>query len=458
MARCDSKSFVIRTDQIAKLQNQDFIMIDILDDLASCAKINTRTANEATVASSNIGELFFNAANVPEDAFGCSKNKCYNTGCLQGSVTAAAQPAVFPGIRKTVDATLYAAGLITAYVYLPAGAEKTVTLKIADYTASDMTNCDEYSVEITPELGEGFYPIVFDLGSAPTTTTGEGWTPSQLGVTMQIEIEGAAAEDIVGISSLAFYESIEDLQIDNVVIVTCVDTFGDNQSFDVIEGACSTSEYDPNSGSMTGTVTANKVSSNFYLLNPVAYKDEMQTIGVPAVVTRMVTEETIGGTKYGVIQLSDMIEDDCGFVYIQTPGCANNSTELVRVSSPVPVKLDGTQFQILSTASGVKNLGKILVGEDWIGQELNVIYRKSTDADVITIGNEFKQYNVRAIAPLRKKDGSIEYHLYENMFITTSANNISRTDETQIEIQFTASADENGIRKRVIRPREQFVY
>lgn len=454
MAKCSSESFTFRLDQVGKLKNEDIVLIDILDDLSSCAKINTRTAGTTGTALTG---LYYNAANVPEDAFGCSKNKCYNTGTLQGTATGTS--VTFPEIQKTMDATLYAAGLMTGYVLLPESESAlTVSVTIADYYDSEFTNTDTYSVSITPELGAGLYPFVVDLGTEPTSTAGNGWTPSTLGIRLKVTVATVKADDAVGISSFAFYESIEDLQIDKTVIVSCIDSIGDSQSFDVVEGACSTSEYDPNSGSMTGTITANKVSANFWLLNPTASLEDTDTVGVPSIVTRTVTSETINGTEYGVIQLSDMVEDECGFVYIQTPGCANNASELTRVSSPQPVAIDATQYQILSTASGLDNLGKILVSKDWIGQELNIVYRKAVDAEVIVVKDEFKSYHVRMIAPLNKKDGSTEYHIYENVFLTSSANNISRSSETTVELQFNVAADENGVRKRIARPTEKYVY
>lgn len=454
MAKCSSESFTFRLDQVGKLKNEDIVLIDILDDLSSCAKINTRTAG---TTGEGLTGLFYNAANVPEDAFGCSKNKCYNTGTLQG--TASATTVTFPEIQKTMDATLYTAGLMTGYVLLPeASGALTVSVEIADYYDSSFANTDTYAVSIKPELGAGLYPFVVDLGTEPTSTKGNGWTPSTLGIRVKVTVATVKSGDVVGISSFAFYESIEDLQIDKTVIVSCIDSIGDSQSFDVVEGACSTSEYDPNSGSMTGTITANKVSGNFWLLNPTAYLEDVDTVGVPSIVTRTVTAETINGTEYGVIQLSDMVEDECGFIYIQTPGCANNASELVRVSSPQPVALDATQYQVLSTASGLDNLGKILVSKDWVGQELNIVYRKAVDAEVIVVKDEFKSYHVRMIAPLNKKDGSTEYHIYENVFLTSNANNISRSSETTVELQFNVAADENGVRKRIARPTEKYVY
>lgn len=455
MAKCDSKGFVVRLDQVGKLKNDDLIAISILDDLASCAKIDTRTITKASNA--NLTSGYYNAANVPEDEFGCSKNKCYNTGTFQGTVTAAGTAVTFGDFKKTMDATLYAAGIVTAYVLLPEG-DHQVSLTLADYTAADYTNASTSTVTVhATKSGTGsvLYPVKFDL--TEFTNTGDGWTPSTVGVLAKVTIDGTNLKtgDFVGVSSIAFYESLEDLELNKTVLVSCIDTWGDSQSFDVVEGACSTSEFDPNSGSMTATITANKWSENLKYANPALHKTDEAEFGVLHVVTRTVQAGTGELADYGYVQLSDMVEGDCGFVYIQTPGCAGNSSELTRVSAPVPVidgTTDGDKFQVLTTSyNGDASLGQIIVGKDWIGQELNIIYRQKKTAEVYTITNEFRDFHVNILAPLRKKDGTVEWHLYENAFMTTHANNISRSDETTIELQFTIAADENGVRKKIAK-------
>ena len=223
----------------------------------------------------------------------------------------------------------------------------------------------------------------------------------------------------------------------------------------MIEGACSTSEYDPNSGSMTGSITANKISEGERYLNPTLRKSDENEFGIIKVVTRKVTEGEGELAGFGILQISDIIEGDCGGMYIQTPGCANNSSELQRVSAPVPVinpVTDSTKYQVLTSSyNGDESLGMLLVGKDWIGQELNIIYRKKVEAEVYEVSNEFRDFHVNILAPLRKKDGSVEWHYYENAFLTAKANNISRSDETTYELQFTLAADENGIRKKIAK-------
>lgn len=457
MAKCDSKGFVVRLDQVGKLKSDDLIALSVLDNLASCAKIDTRTINTnngATVSGLADG-YFYNAANVPEDAFGCSKNKCYNTGTFQGVVPDPVAEVVIGDFKKTMDATLYATGIVTAYLLLPEGDHK-VTLDIASYTANAWDNYDSFETTVHATKGNTLYPVRFDLTDV-VASEGNGWIVNQIGTKLRFKVDSAnlKVDDLVGVSSIAFYESTEDLQINSTVLVSCIDTWGDSQSFDVIEGACSTSEYDPNSGTMTASITANKISENGRFLNPTMYKSDEDEFGVLNIVTRKVVAGDGELAEYGVIQLSDIIEGDCGFMYIQTPGCANNSSELTRVSSPVPIidpATDSTKFQVLtSDYNGDESLGKILVGKDWIGQELNIIYRKKVTAEVYEVRNEFREFHVNILAPLRKKDGTVEYHYYENAFLTTHANNISRSDETTIELQFTIAADENGIRKKIAK-------
>ena len=187
MAKCDSKGFVVRLDQVGKLKNDDLIAISILDDLASCAKIDTRTITKDSNA--NLTSGYYNAANVPEDEFGCSKNKCYNTGTFQGTVTAAETAVTFGDFKKTMDATLYAAGIVTAYVLLPQG-DHQVSLTLADYTAAGYTDSSTSTVTVhATKSGTGsvLYPVKFDL--TEFTNTGDGWTPSTVGVLAKVTIE-----------------------------------------------------------------------------------------------------------------------------------------------------------------------------------------------------------------------------------------------------------------------------
>lgn len=454
MAKCETTGFTLKAEQIGKLKNEDIIAISVLDDLASCAKIDARTIKAATT---NLTSAYYNAANVPDDMFGCSKNSCYNTGTYQGVVTSADADVVIGDFYKTVDATLYATGIITAYFYLPEGTH-TVSMDVAGYTEAGWTNYERYTQTVYATQGDTLYPVKFDLTEVDNAVGG-GWTPNQIGVKLRFTVKSGSLESesgeetIVGISSIAFYEGLEDLELNRTILATCIDTWGDSQSFDVIEGACATSEYDPNSGTMTASVTLNKYTENLRFLNPTLYKSDDTEFGSLKNVTRTVVAGTGDLEGYGVVQLSDMLEG-CGFVYAQTPGCANNSSELVRVNSPVPTiaPTDSTLFQVLTTAyKGDESLGLILVGKDWIGQDLNFTYRKKVSAEVWEVTNEFRDFHANILAPLRKKSGEIEWHYYENAFVTTMNTNISRSDETSVELQFTIAADENGVRKKIAK-------
>lgn len=158
MAKCDSKGFVIRQDQMGKLKNDDMIAISVLDSLASCAKIDTR--NNTAASNANLKGAFYNAANTPVDAFGCSKNTCYNTGTYQGAVVAKAAVTI-GDFKKTFDTTLYATGIITAYVLLPDGDHK-VTINLTDYAEGGWANFDALSKTVHATKGGNgsyLYPV-----------------------------------------------------------------------------------------------------------------------------------------------------------------------------------------------------------------------------------------------------------------------------------------------------------
>lgn len=462
MAKCDSQGFVVRLEQMGKLKDQDLIYVSVTDNLASCAKIDARTISKDGVVNLEAGKMLYNAANVPEDEFGCSKNKCANTGTFQGPVdtegVGEGKEVIIGDFYKKMDGNLYLAGMVTAYILLPDGDHK-VSLEITNYQEAAWANSNTINKIVHATKGNGgsaLYPVVFDLADL-SEVKGTGWTNGTVGTKLRVHIAGdnLEAKNLVGVSSFAFYESTEDLEINKVIVLGCIDTAGDSQDFDVIEGACSQSEYNSNSGSATASFSVNKWSKNFEYLNPTWHTTDETMFGIPHIVTRKVLEGTGDLAGYGYIQLSDMIDGDCGFTYIQTPGCANNSSELTRVSSPVPVELGPDKFQILSTSfNGTENMGTILVDPQWIGQELNVIYRQEREAEISQVTNEFRDFRVNIIVPFRMKNGEKVYHYYENAFMTTNAHNISRQDESARDVSFNVAADENGVRYKIVRPRD----
>ena len=457
MANCKSTGFNIPLEQMGKLKDQDIIFVNVNEQLSSCARIDARTIDTAGVTNLADGAAY-NSANVPRDEFGCSKNKCANTGTFQGEVATANENVVIGDFRKTMDGNLYLFGIVTAYIMLPDG-DHTVTLDIADYTDTDWTNYSTSTYVVHARnggTGSANYPAVFDL-AAPTKTTGSGWTGGSVGTKVRITIDGTnlKANDRVGVSSFAFYESSEDLETNKVIALGCINTAGNSQTFDVIEGQCSESEYNTNSGSDTLSLTINKWSKNFEYLNPTYHTSEEDTFGFPYVVTRTVQAGTGELAGWGVIQLSDMDMSSCGYVYINTPGCVNNATELTRISSPVPIKFgtaDGNKFQVLTTSyNGVENMGTILVAPEWIGADLNIIYRQLRSAEVAYVNNEFREYNVSLMVPFRQKDKTLVWHYYENAFLTVDNYNISRTDDSTRDVTFTIATDENGVKYKIVR-------
>lgn len=460
MAGCKLDPFTFKTKQIGVIKKSDFVVVEINEDLNSCAKINARTIDTSGI--SNLETPYYNAAHTPADAFGCSKNKCYNTGTFQGLVAEAgvgAEGGVTIGdFKKTMDATLYAVGLLTMYMYLPEGEHK-ISVDIADYTEAGWVNYETYSKTVNATKGDYLYPVAVNLTDAPEVE-GNGWTPSTIGVKIRVRIDGTnlAKTDYVGVSSFAFYETVEALQNKRVAILSCLQNIGDNQSIDVVENNCATARPDPNSGSTTVTLTANKVSSNIEYANPFAHDEDTDMVWTPEAVSRTVNAGTGVLEGYGVIQLSDMSETGCGPVYVQTPGCANDTSELRAVSSPVPIisaETDTDKFQVLtSDFNGDASRGVILVAKEWIGQTLDIVYPREVAGTSMAVTNDIRDLKVRIYAPFRNADGTIEYHVYENALLTANAHSFTTSAGENRQFTFQVAADENGVRYRTVKSLE----
>ena len=122
MARCNN-DLLLKKIGIKTLGENTEIDFRIRKDLADCRKINAKDY----VKLSEGANVTFNRYRKPENRFECMRKGCVNTGLL---MTSAANTAVTYLAR--FDATEFAAGVITFYVYPNGTAPVTVTVSISD--------------------------------------------------------------------------------------------------------------------------------------------------------------------------------------------------------------------------------------------------------------------------------------------------------------------------------------
>lgn len=250
MAKCGN-DVLMKKVSVEKLSKTDEIEFRIRRDLPDCKKINTKNTVSGTGAYNNYAK--------PINRFECRREGCVNTGTL----SVAAGTAVT--YRAPFDAIEWSSGVVTFYAQTSSAA--TVTVTIGDDAA--LTNADVYTVNITADMitDDGYAPVFIDLSQPPSSTAGNGWTPSANGA--YISLESSAA---VGYSSIAVFDSIEDFELMDVVKVSCLSSVGGTYDVELVESVCQDAQLNDEVTSLTFPLTGRQVTSNYWLLNPMLGK------------------------------------------------------------------------------------------------------------------------------------------------------------------------------------------
>ena len=179
----------------------------VLTDLPDCRKINVK--NFESIESNYKRNEF----KKPVNQFECERQGCVNSGTLY--LEEAGMTVTYKG---QFDSKEVAAGLMTFYA-IPDGASSKIQIELSN--DANFVNCDVYEVTVnSTEAGaDGFVPIVVDFTKAPTAEIGSGWTGAESALYVRFcGIEGKKAT----ISSIAFYESVEDFEVNDVVKIGCL--------------------------------------------------------------------------------------------------------------------------------------------------------------------------------------------------------------------------------------------
>lgn len=427
MGRCNNDALLRKITKKPIDKNLTEVDMMLYGQLPDCRRIDTRH-----FVSAGTGYTY-NKFDKPENRFECLRNGCVNTGTL--TLGSASDKLV---VRTLEDATEWASGVITFYVK----GTGTVTVEVSD--DETFTNADKYTVTVASVLDDGFSPVVVDLSQAPTEV-GDGWTPSTNGA--YIRLSGSAK---MGFSSVGIFDSIADFALNDVVKLGCLSNIGGTYDISALERACAEAMYDPSGvSSFSQTITARRVSGNYWKLNALNSKGEA------AEGFEMVTKEfTIAsGGDYGVVTLNDFFEDECGGVAIQmSRDCSVVDSALKQISIPVPVALDEDQFQIIHLAEGVE----IHFNASLVGEKASISYPKTVNVEEY-VGNtdNLNTVKVRMSYPVIIEDGPDkcikEVHVFDHVLVTSFPANITEADtEFSFTVQIYADADGNFYKVRRI--------
>lgn len=425
MARCNLDA-LLDTIGEKKLTKQEEVTFTTHRDLPDCRKINTKNFVEVS------GEYTWNKYDRPANRFECMRTGCANSGTL--NMAAANETALY---HAAYDATEFAAGVLTLYVKL-AGATYpvAVTVKISDEKA--LTNADVYKVSIKEAdvTEDGFAPVFIDLSSKPASTEGDGWKASTSGAYIQL-----SADKIIGYSSISIFESIFDFEINDTVKVTCLSEVGGSFDVDALEATCLQAGYDDSVSSFDYTITGNKVSPNYWILNPMMGKGDRTEGYFPNTVEKTVASFNNGA--YGYVRLPDVYQDECGYFAVEiVDECNITDAYLAQLSIPVLANVDEGHYQIIRNEDGTTD---IIVNKVLIGKSIRIAYPQAVDIEDEMVANADNLNSVRTkmTVPRTTTDGVRYLLVFENVLITSFPATIN-TEETQFSFSISIQRDKNG--------------
>lgn len=440
MARCNDIYF--NKVSKAKYDPSTEISINLLSDLASCKRINTKN-----FYATNDSNAVYRKYDRPDNFFECRKNGCVNSGTLYADKTGAAFVYHLP-----YDATQFAAGIVTFYV--KASRELVGALEnedpnkfILDVTISEMAdfeNADTYTVtyDTGSAFADGYIPVVIDLTATPTKTAGNGWNPATTGAYLKIA-ENENSDTGIAISSIAIFDSIEDFEINDVIKISCVSEITNDIQADIAEETCNVNGYDQTSNpTIEYSITGKKVTPNWWKLNPLSGKGTATEGFTIPVEKHTAVFRTVNGNIYAAIALPNAFQKECGFIGLQfADTCDATESELTRVMARGDSIADGNFYVEADTVTQVTY---IYVNVDFAGKEFLVTYPQKVDAEerVANIGNLGKK-RARISFPYKTSDGQEYNVIYNNCLVTSFPMGIS-SDENDIEITFNVQPDEDG--------------
>ena len=418
--RCDMETLInkIATNKLNKQVEVDF---SILGNLPDCKRINTKDYIKVINASNTEVDtvLAYNKYNKPANMLECAATpNCVNTGAL--ALGATTNYAVY---RLPYNAVDFASGIITFYVTGFTGA-KNVTLKISD-TAS-FTNADVYTASVTGETGE-FTPVLFDLSKTPSTTEGDGYTAVESGAYIAINVADAGAS----ISSIAVFDSIDDFETNDVVKMGCLTEISGDDEIDAAEENCNKPTHDTTSLSFERTITGTKITENYFKLNPMVGKGEAATGYEIASKTFTVAAGTGDDAGYGVVEIADLYEEECGFVALST-----ECELLTRYDVPVLVNIDDDHFIVLGK--------KVYTNANLAGKEVTISYPREREITELVANVDYiDSTRVRMFVPYTLSNGKKRAKVYNNVLVTSFTDTVNE-DDTEFSITVSIQKDASG--------------
>ena len=400
MARCNN-AVLLNKIGMKNLTNQTEIDIRVRKDLPDCKRINTKKFDDIS------GQYRYNQFLKPANQFECMRKGCVNTGTLFTEETD--EDVIYHARYDAVD---FAAGVITFYVKVD-NMPATVTVTISD--GDTFTNADVYTTTITASMvtSDGFVPVVIDLSATPSSEEGTGWQPTHNGAWIKL-----SADKVVGYSSIAIFDAMEDFELLDVVKVACLTTAGSSADLELIEETCNASRYNDQITQIPFEMTGTKVTPNYWKLNPMGGKGDNTTGYIMTGVEETIESYISGGKTYGRVTLPDAYQNVCGMYAIQiADSCDVTDAQMTQLSIPTQVNLNERQYQVVFRDDGSTD---ILFNSVLIGSKVLISYPKEVEIEERVFNPDNLGDTHTSIVWTKYQDDQIKIvDIFENVFVTS---------------------------------------
>lgn len=414
-----------------KINDRTEVELTILNDLPDCKKINTKNFIPVEGVTSA-----YNYYMVPTNRFDCMKNGCVNTGTLIVNPAGEMSPGVAI-FRAPFDATEFAAGIVTMYIH--ADSDEVVfpvEIRVAISSDENATNSDEYTVSVGEAdiKPDGFAAIAIDLSKQPTTTVGTGWAPSAEGAYISV-----SSLTKFGVSSIAIFDDIEDFETTDVVVIGCISDLSGSFDVPATTSRCWGASYDTTNLSFDRTITGNKVTPNYWKLNPLHGKPRVTTSWISTTIEKTI----VALNGFGAITIADMNQDECGFLGIQIADACNvTDSMLKRLALPnTDATIDERHYVAVANDNGSTT---IYFNQRLVGQKVIVTYPKTVPVERIEGNKEnVGDVRVRMAYKISQTDGAEFIYTFNNVLITSFPATIT-TDEPEFSFTVSIQPDDDG--------------
>ena len=427
MAKCKNEKFM-STVGVNKLTKNVEVDFDVQRNLPDCQKISAGKYVSTTAESAR-----YDRFRIPKNQFECMQGLCVNSGTL---FLEANDETVY---KFKLDATEFAAGVLTFYAY---GTTGNAEVTISD--TATFTNADKYIINLADMAhgDDGYTAVVVDFSQTPTDI-GSGWNTSGDAIYVKVKLTAGT-----GLSTMAMFESMDDFAVSTHVIARCLTGVDGSIDLDVAERTCfKGGMYDTTDlNGIEKTVTYKAITPNFWKLLPM-YKKGYLTKAWDRETVEM-TVKALTGTDYGYVTLDDIDQTECGFISIQVLYDCRDSQNvseamLDRLAIPSKIDMDGGHYQLIDNGDGTT---MILFNKMHIGKSILVAYPKVVDvADSFDITDEeVNEVHTRMSYVKCYTDGTKFRFVYNNVLVTSFPDALSEDDEQEGELTLNIQRDANG--------------